>query len=133
MKKLIFTFLAFLIVIFSCNEKKVYVAVGEVKTNRYIGCYTRPDSTRVVDILMLQETTKYDSVKKKIVIDSVPGLPQYFPLKDSSGKDVIDPVTRQPKINPVPVYIKFNKDSVKWRIAGINYDSLMSKKGPTHD
>jgi hypothetical protein len=128
MKQLFAILLA--VVIFSCNEKKSNPSpkAGESKI---VAVYQTPDSIKHLDILLriITKAAKYDSVKQKdyVSVDTIFGYPKYMPLVDSSGKQIIDSLTKKPKLNPFPTYFRVSKDSVFWQISGRDVDSLLMK------
>lgn len=129
MKKV--TIIASLIVLLtSCGSNKSKVEPQQPKEAKIIAVYTKPDSTKQIDVMLRIITKKivFDSVDKKdeIVVDTIWGRPSFMPLVDSAGKPLLDSSGR-PVISPMPQYFQISKDSVNWRVEGIDVDSLLKK------
>lgn len=119
---------------FSCNQsvEKKSTLPASPSSEKILAVYIRKDSVRVIDILLrvIQKTVKYDSLKKKdvIMVDTLFGIPLYLPMKDNIGKDILDSITKKPKINTVPTYVSYPSDSIIWHVENISVDSLLKKQ-----
>jgi len=127
MKKIAVLFLMALIV--GCNEsKKKKQPLPQTGEARVVAVYTKPDSTKVLDILLrvITQQIVYDSVAGESVIsvDTIWGKPTIVPAKDSLGRWMFDPSGKQVMTS---IFIKTSKDSVNWRIEGKSIDSLLKK------
>jgi len=128
------TIIALSVLVFiSCNSgKEKEVEIPKEGSKRLVGVWIKPDSTRQLDILLMQirKVVKYDSAKKidRIVYDTAVGFPIIVPLVDSLGRAIFDSVTKKPKVNPQPQYILISKDSVNFNVAYVSVDSLLKKK-----
>lgn len=127
MRKFIIPILTMILI--SCGSKKGTVAppsqAGQAKV---VAVYTNPDGTKQIDIMLrvIKKDIVTDSVKKvdRIIIDTLWGRPDVVPIKDSTGKQVLDSLG---KPRYVTNYLAISKDSVNWKIAGIPLDSLLKK------
>lgn len=123
-----FSSVIILFLLFSCskNEKKVIPVIGEMKICAIV---KKPDGGRNLEgvLRVIRKNVVTDSVSNedKIVYDTAYGVAYYPPLIDSTGKQVLDSITKQPRYRPNPYYIKISKDSIVWRIENVSIDSLL--------
>jgi hypothetical protein len=116
-------------ILFSCNTNKQTPATpGNAKI---VAVWTKPDSSKEISIMYrsIYKQVLFDSASKtdRIVIDTAWGYPIPQALLDSTGKVILDSITKQPRLSPEPRYIFISKDSVNWRIAGIPLEELLKK------
>jgi hypothetical protein len=110
------------------SEGKVNEPIAGDK--KLIGVWTKPDSTKQLDILLLRivKTVKYDSAQNKdiIIIDSIVGRPVVVKAIDGVG-NILKNKAGGDSINPNPQYILVGRDSVNWHVENVSVDSLIKK------
>lgn len=127
MKKIAVLFLMALII--GCNQsKKTKQPRPQTGETRIVAVYTRPDSTKVIDVLLrvISQQIVYDSTlgESVISVDTIWGRPVTVPAKDSLGRWVFDSTGKQVMTS---FFMKISKDSVNWKIEGKSVDSLLKK------
>lgn len=131
MKKSIVFFLLITAIFYSCNnnEKKIKSEIPVAGEARFFAVVTEPDGSKRAAIVLrvIRKTIKTDSLKMvdKIIYDSVFGVARDVPVKDSTGKPIIDTATGKPKI--ITSWFVISRDSVNTKVQDIPLDSLLKK------
>jgi hypothetical protein len=120
-----------LITIIGCNDgKKKYVSSEPVYSEAtMLAVYIDRDGTKKIDgvLCVVQDNVKYDSVsgKKKIVSDSILGVPIMIPLRDSL-KNVLKRVNGEDSL--VRGWRRIGKDSVNFNVERVPLELLLKNK-----
>lgn len=129
MKKLLTLLLSMTLVLYSCNSKKPKKEVPVAGEARLFAVVTEPDGSKrpAIVLRVIRKTIKTDSLKMvdKIIYDSVFGVERDVPVKDSTGKPIIDTATGKPKI--ITSWFVISRDSVNTKVQDIPLDSLLKK------
>lgn len=116
-------------IIFSCNgDVKKVLTPKAGQTDNIAALYRSPKGGAVLDAMLrvINKVVGYDSVEREdfIKYDTLWGYPQLIPIRDSTGKQVLDSLGNQ-QIRKI--FFQIQKDSVYWRIENKNLDSLVKE------